>query len=61
MKTVSMSGSLRENVGKKDAKSLRKQGLVPCVVYGGKGEQAQIAGADGRAGEREDAGLHDPE
>lgn len=29
MKTVSMSGSLRENVGKKDAKSLRKQGLVP--------------------------------
>lgn len=35
MKTVSMSGSLRENVGKKDAKALRKQGDVPCVLYGG--------------------------
>jgi large subunit ribosomal protein L25 len=36
MKTVSLSGSLRENVGKKDAKKNRKEGLVPCVVYGGK-------------------------
>ena len=35
MKTVSLSGSLRENVGKKDTKALRNQGLVPCVVYGG--------------------------
>ncbi len=38
MKTVSLSGSPRENVGKKDAKGLRKQGLVPCVAYGS-GEQ----------------------
>lgn len=38
MKTVSMSGSLRENVGKKDAKVLRRQGLVPCVMYGGEGQ-----------------------
>jgi large subunit ribosomal protein L25 len=36
MKTVSLSGSPRENVGKKDAKHLREQGMVPCVVYGGK-------------------------
>jgi large subunit ribosomal protein L25 len=36
MKIVSISGSLRENVGKKDAKSLRVQGHVPCVIYGGK-------------------------
>jgi len=36
MKTVSMSGSLRENVGKKDAKMNRKLGKVPCVLYGGK-------------------------
>ncbi len=35
MKTVSMSGSPRENVGKKDAKRLRYQGDVPCVLYGG--------------------------
>jgi len=38
MKTVSLSGSPRENVGKKDAKGLRNQGQVPCVAYGG-GEQ----------------------
>ncbi|MEA3480115.1 MAG: 50S ribosomal protein L25/general stress protein Ctc [Bacteroidota bacterium] len=36
METVSMSGSLRENVGKKDAKKQRKEGNVPCVLYGGK-------------------------
>ncbi len=42
MKTVSLSGSRRENVGKKDAKALRNQGLVPCVIYGGK-EQIHFA------------------
>jgi large subunit ribosomal protein L25 len=36
MKTVSLSGSPRENVGKKDAKELRTKGHVPCVIYGGK-------------------------
>ena len=36
MKTVSLSGSLRENVGKKDAKLNRRSGMVPCVIYGGK-------------------------
>ncbi|MDR1112430.1 MAG: 50S ribosomal protein L25/general stress protein Ctc [Bacteroidales bacterium] len=36
MKSVSISGSLRENVGKKDAKAQRAKGLVPCVLYGGK-------------------------
>jgi large subunit ribosomal protein L25 len=35
MKTVSMSGSLRENVGKKDARKHRKDGEIPCVIYGG--------------------------
>ena len=35
MKKVSLSGSPRENVGKKDAKGLRREGQVPCVVYGG--------------------------
>jgi large subunit ribosomal protein L25 len=42
MKTVSMSGSLREGVGKKDAKAIRRQGLIPCVMYGGK-EQVTFA------------------
>ncbi|MDL2296601.1 50S ribosomal protein L25 [Bacteroidales bacterium OttesenSCG-928-B11] len=36
MKSVSISGSLRENVGKKDAKAQRVNGMVPCVLYGGK-------------------------
>lgn len=36
MKQVSLSGSLRGDVGKKDAKALRKAGKVPCVIYGGK-------------------------
>ena len=35
MKKVSMSGSLRENVGKKDAKKHRREGNIPCVLYGG--------------------------
>ena len=35
MKTVSISGSPRENVGKKDANQLRRDGKVPCVIYGG--------------------------
>ena len=34
MKEVSLSGSLRTNVGKKDAKAVRNDGRVPCVVYG---------------------------
>lgn len=37
-----MSGSLRENVGKKDTKALRRDSKVPCVMYG-KGEQLHIA------------------
>jgi large subunit ribosomal protein L25 len=35
MKSVSMSGSPRASVGKKDAKKLRTEGKVPCVLYGG--------------------------
>lgn len=35
MKTLSLSGSIRENVGKKGAIELRRQGRVPAVLYGG--------------------------
>lgn len=35
MKQVSLSGSLRQSVGKTDAKNLRYEGKVPCVLYGG--------------------------
>lgn len=36
MKTIAISGSPRENVGKRDAKELRYEGKVPAVLYGGK-------------------------
>ncbi len=36
MKTVEIIGFKRANLGKKEAKDLRAEGKVPCVVYGGK-------------------------
>ena len=45
MKTVSISGSARQNVGKKDARDLRLQGRIPCVVYGGE-EQIMFTAAE---------------
>lgn len=36
MKSVTLSGSLRTNVGKVNAKEVREKGNVPCVIYGGK-------------------------
>lgn len=42
MKAISLSGSLRENVGKKDAKAIRIAGRVPCVLYGN-GEQIHFS------------------
>ncbi len=36
MKSIAISGSPRENVGKRDAKELRYEGKVPAVLYGGK-------------------------
>jgi large subunit ribosomal protein L25 len=36
MKSIAISGSPRENVGKRDAKELRYAGKVPAVLYGGK-------------------------
>lgn len=35
MKSIAISGSLRKNVGKRDAKELRYEGQVPAVLYGG--------------------------
>lgn len=42
MKKAQLSGSLRANVGKKDAGALRREGLVPCVLYG-TGEQTHFS------------------
>ena len=42
MQTVELSGSLREeNVGRKGAKALRREGNIPCIVYGA-GEQVAL-------------------
>jgi len=35
MKTYQLSGKLRPEFGKKAAKMVRKEGNVPCVLYGG--------------------------
>ncbi len=35
MKSIAISGSVRQNVGKRDAKGLRYEGQVPAVLYGG--------------------------
>lgn len=45
MKVSQLSGSLRANVGKKDAKATRDAGLVPCVLYG-QGTQTHFAVKD---------------
>lgn len=42
MKVVSLSGSPRTSVGKKDAKAIRDAGKVPCVLYGS-GEQTHFS------------------
>ena len=42
MKKAQLSGSLRANVGKKDAKATRNAGRVPCVLYGS-GEQTHFS------------------
>lgn len=38
MKTITIEGQLRTGTGKKAARQLRSQGLVPGVIYGGTGE-----------------------
>ena len=45
MKKAQLSGSVRSNVGKKDAALTRHAGLVPCVVYGS-GEQTHFSVKD---------------
>ncbi len=42
MKTVEIIGYNRANLGKSEAKRLRAEGMVPCVIYGGK-EQVHFA------------------
>lgn len=46
MKSITIKGQERENVGKKATKALRDAGMVPCVIYGG--EQPVHFAADER-------------
>ena len=39
MKTFELVGEVREDFGKKAARSYRSEGLIPCVVYGGSNEK----------------------
>ncbi len=48
MKTVSLSGSSRESVGKKGATELRNQDRIPAVLYGGK-EQVHFSISENEA------------
>ena len=36
MESITITGSKRKSLGKADAKALRREGLVPCIIYGGK-------------------------
>ncbi|HHT30736.1 50S ribosomal protein L25/general stress protein Ctc [Petrimonas mucosa] len=38
MKTYDLKGEIRADFGKKAARSYRREGLIPCVVYGGNNE-----------------------
>lgn len=35
MKTLELKGQAKENVGKKVSNSLRREGQIPCIIYGG--------------------------
>ena len=43
MKTIDIKGSLRTGKGKTAAKHLRKEGLVPCILYGNKTENIDFS------------------
>lgn len=39
MKEIDVTGQKRENLGKKASKALRKEGFVPCNLYGEKKDE----------------------
>ncbi|MDD3494993.1 MAG: 50S ribosomal protein L25/general stress protein Ctc [Dysgonamonadaceae bacterium] len=39
MKTFDLKGEIRNDFGKKAARTYRREGLIPCVVYGGHNEE----------------------
>lgn len=43
MQTIKITGKARETVGKKGTKSVRKAGRIPCVIYGGGGDNTYFS------------------
>lgn len=43
MQTIQINGVKREQFGKKGAKDLRRENLIPCVIYGNGGEPIHFA------------------
>ena len=48
METVKIAGVKRDAFGKKESKAVRKEGMVPCVIYGN-GEKTIHFAVDARA------------
>lgn len=42
MKSLKIAGNKRETKGSKESKNLRKEGKVPGIIYGGKGENLLV-------------------
>ena len=40
MQTIQINGTARNDFGKKFAKAARREGQVPCIIYGGGEEKA---------------------
>ncbi len=49
MKTIEIQAQKRDSFGKKSAKNFRREGLVPCNIYGG-GENLNIAASEKELG-----------
>ena len=43
MQTIQIQGVKRANFGKKGAKDIRREGMIPCVIYGNGGEAIHFA------------------
>ena len=43
MQIVKVAGNARSAVGKKSTKAVRKEGRIPCVIYGGAGENTYFS------------------
>lgn len=39
MKTFDLTGQVRDDFGRKASKTYRREGFIPCVAYGGHGEE----------------------